>query len=167
LASSPDQAQLRISQATSSQVDAPGNYRCRKESIMKKKSVVPTPDFDQFFVREEAIHNYFGYEEDWVKIPLTDDRYYYWILDQKADGTGRVLYYDKPFTEEILDSGVWYSAMIYTQRFLPKWVYETPDHTLISMNPQTDGNRYLGVFDNTKRQKIEDFQNFDVTRKYE
>ena len=36
--------------------------------------------FDEFFSLEESIHKYFGYKEDWVKIPLKDQRNDFWIL---------------------------------------------------------------------------------------
>jgi len=107
--------------------------------------------FNFFFEAERNIHRYFGYVEDWVKIPLADYRDMYWILNQESNGSGEVLYYEHKLTQDVLDAGDYYASEIYTQRFLPKWVYETNDYTLISMNPGVDGNKYLGIFDNKKR----------------
>jgi len=107
--------------------------------------------FDTFFQYEEEIHEYFGYKEDWVKIPLVDFRDQHWALDQYEDGSGYIIHHEEPLTEERITSLDFYSAEIYTQRFLPKWVYKAADYTLISMNPGVDGNKYLGIFDNTKK----------------
>jgi hypothetical protein len=113
---------------------------------------------DNFFSAEAAIHDYFGYEEDWVKIPLEDNREYEWMLILNEDGGGTCIYHEA-VTPESVATGKCYSGLIYTQRFLPKWVYEGADYTLVSMDTQTDGNKFLCVFDNTKRIK-------EGTRKY-
>ena len=51
------------------------------------------------------------------------------------------------------EAGEYYSASIYTQRFLRKWVYRGKDFTLVCMDTHTDGNKFLGVFDNSKEIK--------------
>lgn len=43
-----------------------------------------------------------------------------------------------------------YSNEIYTQRFLPKWVYRGKDYTMICVDTHTDGNKFLQIFDNSK-----------------
>jgi hypothetical protein len=131
---------------------------------MDRKST-PAPDFEKFFASEIAIHKYFGYKEDWVQIPLADHRDYYWLLHQETSGNGEVLYSREPLTVEVLNLGrAYFSAQIYTQRFLPLWVYETDDFTLISMDPRTDGNRFLGIFDNKKKQNEEVLYPIHLTR---
>ena len=115
--------------------------------------------FDEYFELQKKIHDYFGYKEDWVVIPLEDHREYYWQLNQVVDKNGEdnggyVRYYDEPLTQEILDGpGEYYESEIYTQRFLPKWVYRTEEYTLICMDTHTDGNKFLGIFDNSKEMK--------------
>lgn len=108
---------------------------------------------EDYFNLELQVHEMFGYKEDWVKIPLADHREYFWILQQDEDGKGggQVLYAETEEKLEDMGAGNYYSADIYTQRFLRKWVYECNGFTLIAMDPATDGNHYLGVFDNTKR----------------
>ena len=108
---------------------------------------------DKYFELEKEIHEYFGYVEDWVVIPMVDHRRYYWLLDEKEGGDGHIVYYEEPLTDEVIDAGQYYDATIYTQRFLPKWVYRADDYTLICMDTHCDGNRFLGIFDNKKEQK--------------
>lgn len=98
----------------------------------------------------QRIHDYFGYVEDWVRIPLDFRLEMYWALHQNEDGTGEVAYCEKKDQVENL-SGDQYQDAIYTQHFLPKWVYEAEEYTLICVNPRVDGNRYLAIYDNTKR----------------
>jgi len=111
-----------------------------------------------YFDLQEQVYKHFGYVEDWVNIPLVDERDKYWILheDKNDDGKtygGSIDYYDTPLADGYGAPGDYYNASIYTQRFLPKWVYRAEDYTMVCMNTHTDGNRYIGIFDNTKEQK--------------
>jgi hypothetical protein len=104
---------------------------------------------DQYFDLEGKVHEYFGYKEDWRAIPMDDARDYFWCLD--GEGPGRIAYAE---TEEKLregletESGDYYQDDIYTQRFLPKWVYRGPDYTMIACDPHVDGNKFLRIFSN-------------------
>lgn len=103
---------------------------------------------------QTKIYNHFGYVEDWAVIPLEDSTASHWCLLQNEDGTGKVWFSDAPFTVEGIESGeVLYSCDIYTQRFLPKWVYRADDYTMICVDPRTDGNKFLMIFDNEKELK--------------
>ena len=113
----------------------------------------PTKLLDQFFNLEEEIHKFFKYKEDWKKIPIVDQRKYYWHLAQVEDGSGEVTFHEQPFTKEILGTGHYYQNTIYTQRFLPKWVYRTKHYTMICEDTHTDGNQWLGIYDNAKEVK--------------
>ena len=98
----------------------------------------------EYFNLEKKIFEYFGYVEDWEVIPigdLTDD---HWMI------TGpKIVYGLKPFTKKlIVDGKEIYSGTIYTQRFLPKWIYQTPELTMISVDTHSDGNKILMIFDN-------------------
>ena len=111
-----------------------------------------------YFDLQEQVHKHFGYVEDWVNIPMEDCRDMYWILreNKNDDGEtygGEIDYHDKPFEEGYYDPGDYYNASIYTQRFLPKWIYRAEDYTMVCMDTHTDGNKFLGIFDNTKEQK--------------
>lgn len=118
---------------------------------------------DNFFSIRQEIHDYFGYQEDWVTIPLYDGRDYYWYLnpiygtqDKNLIVGGDVVFADT--VEDLMDEerGAYYSYQIYTQRFLSKWVYEKTDYTMISVDTHIDGNKYLMIFDNTARIDLEE-----------
>jgi hypothetical protein len=70
-----------------------------------------------------------------------------------------VRYFEEPLTKELVEGGATYSAVIYRQRFLPKWVYRKDDFTMICADTQTDGNKYLMIFDNQKECKgLEEYE---------
>lgn len=100
---------------------------------------------------QEQIYNFFGYKEDYVVIPLEDSTECYWYLDQDQDGRGYVSFSEEPLSIELISEGdEFYQDVIYTQRFLPKWVYRADNYTMICVDTRTDGNKFLRVFDNSK-----------------
>ena len=104
-----------------------------------------TPDIiDDYFNLLKKIHKYFGYKEDWCIFPLKDCREYYWQL-----WTDEVIFHEDK--EEVNEKGDYYSAEIYRQRFLKKWVYETEHYTMILVDTHVDGNKFLAIFDNDKK----------------
>lgn len=102
---------------------------------------------DQYFEIQKQIYDYFGYKEDWKVIPLEDRRECFWYLAKHE-----VLYAEsmEDFDEE---KGNYYLDEIYTQRFLPKWVYRAEKYTMISVDTHTDGNKFLAIYDNSKELK--------------
>lgn len=108
---------------------------------------------DEYFELQKRIYDHFGYKEDWRVIPLLDGTMFSWILSQDEAGRGTLFYADIPFTVELIQSGEWYSCTIYTQRFLPKWVYRADDCTMVSIDTRTDGNKFLIILDNEKELK--------------
>lgn len=104
-----------------------------------------------YFKLQKEIYDYFGYEEDWVVIPLDDATTYHWILQEDSMGGGKVWFSDDTLTPELIRKGEQlYSNTIYTQRFLPRWIYRTEDYTMICVDTNTDGNKFLQIFDNSK-----------------
>jgi len=99
-----------------------------------------------FFDQQEKIFDYFGYVEDWKVIPLDDRTEFYWMLDEEG---GTVKYAET--LEELTEDADYYEDAIYRQRFLPKYVYEGLEYTMISVDTQTDGNKFLAIFDNKKK----------------
>jgi hypothetical protein len=112
-------------------------------------------DIDLYFETKARIHEAFGYKPDWVEIPMDDCRGQHWML---VDGEGpgaRCVHSDQPLTAELVAggsiySGPIYSGPIYTQRFLPKWVYRAGKHVMVSVDTETDTNKFLMIFDADK-----------------
>lgn len=103
----------------------------------------------QYFELQDQIYTHFGYEENWRVIPLEDRTDKPWMLIENPDGSGKVVFSDEPFTAESVEAGkTIYGSQIYTQRHLPKWVYRAADCTMVCADTQTDGNKFLMVFDN-------------------
>lgn len=103
--------------------------------------------FDDYYIARQAIFDYFGYVEDWVRIPLEDFRDYYWAIS--GEGSGCVLRFAAS-RSQLLDEekGDYYKYSIYTQRFLPKWVYRKEEFTMVCVDTHTDGNHYLAILEN-------------------
>jgi hypothetical protein len=108
------------------------------------------PLLNGYFQLQGQIYDYFGYHEDWVEIPLEDRTEMHWMLQQNENGRGIVTYHTEPLTVETIGGGACYNDSIYTQRFLPKWVYRGKDFTMICVDTHTDGNKFLAVFSNDK-----------------
>ena len=69
----------------------------------------------------KAVHDYFGYVEDWVVIPLDDCTNYHWHLTGEGSGD-EVLFSEQK--EHLIDGGGnYYAYNVYTQRFLKKLIY--------------------------------------------
>ena len=106
---------------------------------------------DEYLRLQKEIFEYFGYTEDWVKIPIDDARELYWrIIGSETNGSVQFSS-DKTFQDE----NQLYENEIYTQRFLSQWVYRGKDFTMICVDTHTDGNRFLQIFDNSKEQPNE------------
>lgn len=111
----------------------------------------------EYFDLQVKVHEYFGYHEDWVVIPLVDHRDMYWILYEHINADGEtygadINYYEKPIEDGYEEDGEHYHATLYTQRFLSKWIYRGEDYTMICMDTRSDGNKYMGIFNNKKEQ---------------
>jgi hypothetical protein len=109
----------------------------------------------KYFDVQKELFDYFGYKEDWKVIPLDDQLGRYWMICGPEDeNTTAVAYSDKPFTPELIKAGAeLYGGNIYTQRFLPKWVYRGKEYTMVAVDTHTDGNKFLMVFENEKECK--------------
>lgn len=106
----------------------------------------------EYFELAKQIHEAFGYQEDWVTIPMRDVREYYWHLTGEGSGDS-VRSADTKEALEDEEAGEYYEDEIYTQRFLSKYVYRTDEFTMICVDTNTDGNKFLQIFDNAKEIK--------------
>jgi hypothetical protein len=106
---------------------------------------------EDYFRLQKEIYDYFVYVEDWKVIPLADATDRYWHVDETAQV---VTCAPEPLTKELFDSGRdWVQYYIYTQRFLPKFVYRGEGYTMISTDTGSDLNYLLYVFENGKEQQ--------------
>ena|SRR6201985_1214838 len=114
---------------------------------------------DTYFKAKQLIHESFGYKPDWKEIPMEDGREYYWML-VGGERDGILVYSNVPFIAEDLgrNGGNFFSAPIYTQRFLEKYVYRNEDNTMISIDTQTDGNKFLMILTNSLECKDEELK---------
>jgi hypothetical protein len=103
---------------------------------------------DRYFGLQEKIYQYFGYVEDWKVIPLADRTEYYWSLCGEGPGYVRYAHNEHELFHD--DGKALYEDIIYTQRFLPKWVYRGADFTMVCVDTQVDLNKFLAVYDNAK-----------------
>jgi len=113
----------------------------------------------EYFALQKQIYEYFGYVEDWVTIPMNDSTDCYWYLE--GDGRDDSVWFMEEKPPEGWENDEFpmtYANEIYTQRFLPKWVYRGEEYTMVCVDTQTDGNRYLQIFDNSKEMKIDKTQ---------
>ena len=101
---------------------------------------------DKYFEVQKEVYKYFGYVEDWVVIPIDDATMYYWHLIGELE----VHFADTP-SELKNQDGNYYVNEVYRQRFLPKWIYEGENYTMICVDTHTDGNKFLQIFSNSLR----------------
>lgn len=100
---------------------------------------------DEYFEIQQKIYDYFGYEEDWQVIPLEDRRDYLWYADSNE------VVYAKQMKDFEIHRGEYYSDEIY--KYLLQYIYETKDYTMIIIDTHTDGNKFLAIYDNSKKLK--------------
>lgn len=111
---------------------------------------------DRYFDLQSQIYEYFGYEEDWVVIPIATETNVFWYLDGEGPGS---VHFAETEEELIEQDGNYFVNEIYTQRFLSQWVYRGKDYTMVVVDTQTDGNKFLQIFDNKKERP--DFKNYE------
>jgi hypothetical protein len=114
---------------------------------------------DAYFNLQAKIYEGFGYHEGWVVIPMSDLRNNYWMIVGKEDD-GKLVRSPDPLTTESIKAGVnIYTSTIYTQRFLPKWVYRANGLVMVCENTHCDGNKFLSIFSSDREctdQKLKD-----------
>lgn len=93
-----------------------------------------------------AVYRFFGYEEDWEVFPLSDETDKHWfVTEEEVVGSG------DPMTVESVTSG-WdiFGGIIYRRRSSAESVLKAGGYTMICVDTQTDGNKFLAVYDDAK-----------------
>ena len=99
----------------------------------------------------QEIYEHVGFVEDWVVYPLDDRTEYFWDYNKKY---GVVDFADSIEELESME-GNSYSNEIYTQRFYEKHIYIGEKYTMIFCDTRIDGQKVFGIFDNSKRCKLD------------
>lgn len=99
---------------------------------------------NEYFDIQKKIYDYFGYIEDWKVIPIDDGTDYFWML--KCD---KVCFADTK-QELLTEDGNYYENEILP---MSKSIYHSKEYTMICVDPRTDGNQFLQIFDNSKELK--------------
>ena len=94
---------------------------------------------DMYNAALNDIHQYFGYEPEWHVFPIEDCREYYWRIndDEVVFGYSKGDVKNRNFAERIIQV---YPA-----------VHPDNAYTMIKVDTETDGNKFLSIFDNAKR----------------
>ena len=95
---------------------------------------------DEYFEIEKKILAYFDYKASWHVFPLEDAREYYWCIVR-----GHEVYFAD--SEEELKEQV---GCCYSNAILREQIFRKDDFTLICVDTQSDGNKFLQIFDNSK-----------------
>lgn len=111
---------------------------------------------DRFFEARAAIFTHVGYVEDWRVLPIDDSRDQFWAVDTHerewvkfSPKREAIAYWLAEHDDEYGPYGnECYENVIYTQRHLKKWVYRGAELTLVVVDTQTDGNKFLQIFRN-------------------
>lgn len=94
----------------------------------------------------QAVYDYFGFREGCTIYPIDDRREYWW----KSNAV-EVEFYDSKEAYDEQDGNHTYSDEILHHRFYPKAVYEGAEFTMIMVDTHTDGNKFMAIYDNSKR----------------
>jgi hypothetical protein len=103
---------------------------------------------DQYNELYVKITDYFGYVDSWLGLSIEDCRGFTWQLTKHG-----VYYTDSSNIIDVLDD-------LFAPRvvdFKQEWVYRGEELTLLVLRFGLSGNAFLGVFDNNKEIKNEQF----------
>lgn len=112
----------------------------------------------QYFEAEKAVHEHIGFTEQWKVYPLEDSTEMYWhvnrndvyfaeTIDALRYGLSEEGMFDNP--EELPEEDYYKNNLIRTE-----YIYRGSEYTGILVDTQTDGNKFLQIFDNSKEVKI-------------
>ena len=105
---------------------------------------------NRFTSSRDELLGTFGVPDTWFTMYPEDHLSDYWFLM----GRHKVVASDQPFTEESIEKGdIIYVNDIFTYRDFSQYVWRKHGLVLISVDTRTDGNKYLGLFDEDRECK--------------
>jgi len=111
---------------------------------------------NKYFEIQKEIYDYFGYVENWTVSPLEDCTNYYWILIDDS------VY----FADELSNfmDGSYYDAEIFGTS--ETRICRKSDYTMITVDTNCDGNRFLQIFNNAKeiKQDVDYIDDLDLDK---
>ena len=90
---------------------------------------------------EQAIHEYFGYKEEWRIYPIANYLHYFWIIDG-----GNLLFSEVRF--DIKTKRGYFDHWIVRNK-----IFRKEDYTAAIVDTQTDMNIFFVILDNSKELK--------------
>lgn len=99
---------------------------------------------EQYFEGKQKLFEEFGYEPGYTSLEVEDYRGVYWNLSNVQVEYAKSL--------DILEkkSGDYYVSTVYRGRHIKQPVCRTAKYTMIALDTQCDGNKVLGIFDNSR-----------------
>lgn len=91
---------------------------------------------DDYFEAKAKVHKLFGYVSDWTEMSMEDYREYDWMLVKD-----RCVYGEK-LDEKNIKDGNHYSGYLVDSK-----IYTTDVYTMIPVDTESDGNKFLMIFD--------------------
>jgi len=108
-----------------------------------------------FFNLRRDIKHYFGYEDDWEMLPLDDERDMYWMLVEGKSPF--VVYSEAPLTPKTISEGEFCFGPVFDHRKTRRTAYRRDDLVAVPVDTQTDGNKFLMIFDTAKEVESTDY----------
>lgn len=107
----------------------------------------------------QGIYDYFGYKEKCYVFPVDDCTHYYWDIEKYnvvfADDKKNMIWDEKnnewTYPDDCKDDFYSHEFYYVNEDEDHKNVYEGKDYTMIVVNTRVDGNKFLCIFDNSKR----------------
>lgn len=108
--------------------------------------------FDEYLKLQAEIFAYFSYEEGYQVFPLSDCREYFWAIDAQDENICFATTEDELKSQ----SGRYYEVFVHLTVHLPKSIYVGEEFTMICVDTQTDGNKFLQIFSNANKREFQE-----------
>ena len=99
---------------------------------------------DEYNSIQQQIYDYFGFKEGWHVYPITDSKKMFWCIHNSI-----IYKWSSMDSYNNLDEDDFYEDEIITHS-PNNGVYKAKDFTAVLVDTQTDGNKFLDIYDNSK-----------------